>query len=237
MQWSDPVPTPRRLPDGAEFPVAPGWPATLRHDDLVLRPLLRSDYLRWDAVRHHNRDWLRPWDATAPAGAIPGPGSYGQLMRQFNRQGKAGLGLPWVLAVDPERDRRTSASRCELVGQVTVAGIQYGSARWASIGYWIDRAHAGRGHVPRGVALAIDYCFQMLGLHRIEINVRPENLNSLRVVEKLGLRYEGRRAAFLHIDGDWRDHECFAIHADEVPEGMTNRLLASRRLGDLTHDG
>jgi ribosomal-protein-alanine N-acetyltransferase len=46
----------------------------------------------------------------------------------------------------------------------------------------------------------------------------------LRVVEKLGFRHEGLRPRFLHIDGDWRDHECFALNAEEVPEGMWQRL-------------
>ena len=59
--------------------------------------------------------------------------------------------------------------------------------------------------------------------------IRPENTNSLRVVEKLGLRFEGLRPRFLHVDGDWRDHLIFAIHAEEVgPEGLIGRLSPRR---------
>ena len=57
------------------------------------------------------------------------------------------------------------------------------------------------------------------GLHRLEVNVRPENAASLRVLSKLGLREEGRRERFLHIDGAWRDHRSFAVTADEVSQG------------------
>ena len=53
------------------------------------------------------------------------------------------------------------------------------------------------------------YGFQELGLHRIEINLRPENAASRRVAEKAGYHFEGERPRFLHIDGQWRDHLCF----------------------------
>ncbi|MEH3068838.1 MAG: GNAT family N-acetyltransferase [Aeromicrobium erythreum] len=86
--------------------------------------------------------------------------------------------------------------RGEMVGQVTVNGISWGSARWASIGYWIARRHAGRGITPVAVALVVDHLLDTVGLHRVEISIRPENEASLRVVQKLGLD-EGRAGARL----------------------------------------
>ena len=79
------------------------------------------------------------------------------------------------------------------------------------------------------LALAVDYCFRSMGLHRIEIAIRPENVRSLRVVEKLGFRPEGLRPRYLHIDGDWRDHLVFALNAEEVPEGLLRRWDNQRR--------
>ena len=76
---------------------------------------------------------------------------------------------------------------------------------------------AGKALTPTAVALATDYCFYRLGLHRMEICIRPENAPSLRVVEKLGFRYEGLRRRFIHINGDWRDHFCFALVVEELP--------------------
>ena len=88
----------------------------------------------------------------------------------------------------------------------------------------LDRPAAGRSRIiPTAVALAVDYCFQVMALHRIEIAIRPENTKSLRVVAKLGFRPEGLRPRYLHIDGDWRDHLVFALNADEVPEGLMQR--------------
>ena len=78
--------------------------------------------------------------------------------------------------------------------------------------------------MPVAVALAIDHCFFSLGLHRIEIAIRPENTNSLRVVEKLGLHEVGLAPRYLHIDGAWRDHRIFAVTREEVPHGILARL-------------
>lgn len=206
------------------------WPVQLRHGEVVLRPLRRRDRRAWDEVRGYNRDWLLPWEATAPPGADPGPPTFGALVRALDAQGRNGQGLPWTLCWDEGGD---DPDRARVVGQVTVSGISRGSAQFAQIGYWIDRRAAGRGLVPTGVALATDYCFATLGLHRIEIAIRPENGNSLRVVEKLGFRYEGLRPAYLHINGAWRDHEVFALHAEEVPGGVLARWEAARRGGHL----
>ena len=169
------------------------------------------DARAWDEVRRRNRDWLVPWDATSPDPRAA-PVSFRALVRRYNAQARLGEALPWLLTVDGT-----------LAGQVNVAGIVRGSALSAHIGYWIAREHAGHGYVPTGVALAIDHCFFVLGLHRVEINIRPENVASLRVVQKLGLRSEGLRERYLHIDGDWRDHLCFAITVEEVPQGVLAR--------------
>jgi ribosomal-protein-alanine N-acetyltransferase len=115
-----------------------------------------------------------------------------------------------------------------LVGQLTVAGITWGSMCSGHIGYWVDQAVAGRGVMPTAVALVTDHCFRAVGLHRIEVCIRPENGPSRRVVEKLGFREEGLRPRYLHIDGAWRDHLVFALTAEEVPEGLLGRWRRMR---------
>ena len=83
------------------------------------------------------------------------------------------------------------------------------------------------------MALATDYCLLTMGLHRVEVNIRPENAASLRVVAKLGLRDEGLRQHYLHIDGAWRDHRTFAVTREELgPGGLLARLAGSRSSSD-----
>jgi len=165
-----------------------------------------------------NEQWLRPWEATAPAADTePSPTFFG-MVAKFRAEARQGRALPFAITYDGV-----------LVGQLTVGGITYGSARSGYIGYWIDEAVAGRGIVPTAVAMAVDHCFGVMGLHRLEISIRPENAASLRVVEKLGLRCEGPRERFLHIDGDWRDHVTYAVTAEEVlPDGLLARWRSSR---------
>lgn len=200
------------------------WPVTLQYGQLELAPMRIRHQGEWERVREVNAGWLRPWEATLPAGARPGPASYPALVRALGRQAKEGRLLPWLIFLLPEDPRRTP----QLVGQLTVSGIVGGSAAWGQIGYWVDQRVAGRGIVPTAVALAADYCFDVLRLHRIEIAIRPENTKSLRVVAKLGFRPEGLRPRYLHIDGDWRDHLVFALNAEEVPGGLLQRWLHLR---------
>ena len=116
----------------------------------------------------------------------------------------------------------------EVAGQLNVWGIARGSLSSATIGYWVSERFAGKGITPTSVALATDVCFEDLRLHRMEICIRPENAKSLRVVQKLGFRYEGLRRRYIHIDGEWRDHYAFALVREEVREGVLNRWLAGR---------
>ena len=196
--------------------MAPGWPAVLRSGDVVLRPMRRRDGKAWLAARALNARWLEPWEATSPTPPLDPPPSMGQFVRHLSVQGRSGAALPFVIEY-----------RGALVGQLTVSSIQRGSASSASIGYWVSEHVAGRGIVPTAVALAVDHCFGPVGLHRVEIAIRPENVASLRVVAKLGLREEGTRLRLLHIRGDWRDHRCFTVTAEEVPEGLLERWLSA----------
>lgn len=115
--------------------------------------------------------------------------------------------------------------RGEIVGQLNVANIMHGSVSSCVMGYWVIPEVAGKGITPTAVALAMDYVFTSVGLHRVEIDIRPENGPSLRVVEKLGLRYEGLKEGYIHINNGWRDHYVFALRVEEVPDGVLNRFL------------
>lgn len=179
----------------------------------MLRPLTYGDAAAWREVRARNRAWLQPWDATLPPGVPPGPRSFRGLVWRMKRIAAAGQGLPFAIEVDGA-----------FAGQVTVSNVVRGSAQLANLGYWIDEAVAGRGLMPRAVAVVIDHCFTAAALHRIEIAVRPENSNSLRVVEKLGLHEVGFAPHFLHIDGAWRDHRIFAVTVEECDRPVRDRL-------------
>lgn len=186
-----------------------------------MRPLRSGDAVAWLAVRQRNVDWLGPWEATPPGGGAPVAASrpvFAAMRRSMNRQARLGEALPFAVTYEGR-----------LVGQLTVAGITRGSLNSGFAGYWVDQSVAGRGVIPTSLALAVDHCFAEVGLHRIEVNVRPENLASRRVVEKLGFREEGMRERYLHIDGGYRDHLVYALTTEDVPGGLLAHWRAARR--------
>lgn len=188
---------------------------TLHGGSTTIRPIRLRDARALERELSENRGWLRKWEATNPHG--PMNFDVRSSIRALQQNARAGLGLPFIIEVDGE-----------LAGQLNVSSIAYGSLSTATIGYWVSERFAGRGATPTAVALATDHCFFTVGLHRMEICIRPENEPSLRVVEKLGFRYEGLRRRYIHINGDWRDHFCFALTVDEVPIGVLARWLAGK---------
>ena len=184
----------------------------LTHGDVKLRIAKMRDAKSLEKLILGNREWLRPWEATNPG--APNSFDVRSQLRGLIRQLDDQSGMPFVIEVQGV-----------VQGQLNVANILYGSVSSAVIGYWVSPEVAGRGVAPTSVALVTDYLMNQVGLHRVEIDVRPENTASLRVIEKLGFRYEGIKQRYIHINGDWRDHYIFALTAEEVPEGILNRFL------------
>jgi ribosomal-protein-alanine N-acetyltransferase len=184
----------------------------LTHGDVKLRIAKMRDSKSLEKLILGNRSWLRPWEATNPG--APNSFDVRSQLRGLIRQLDDESGMPFVIEVQGV-----------VQGQLNVANILYGSVSSAVIGYWVSPEVAGRGVAPTSVALVTDYLMNQVGLHRVEIDVRPENTASLRVIEKLGFRYEGIKQRYIHINGDWRDHYIFALTAEEVPEGILNRYL------------
>ncbi|MDR0482061.1 MAG: GNAT family N-acetyltransferase [Cellulomonadaceae bacterium] len=182
---------------------------------VTLRSLHRRDGREWMALRGANAAWLNPWEATAPNPLRPA-GGFPEYVKAMTKQAKAGSAIPLVIELGGR-----------IAGQVNVTGISGGSQLGGSVGYWIGREFAGLGIMPTAVAMVTDYCFDVRDLHRIEVNIRPGNERSLRVVGKLGFRDEGLRARYLHISQGWRDHRTFALTQGEIPEGVLARYLGS----------
>ena len=188
---------------------------TLTDGATTLRPIRVRDARALERELLASRAWLRPWEATSPSAPINWD-TKGSI-RSLLSGARAGTGLPFIIETDGR-----------LAGQLNVSGMSYGSLASATIGYWVGAGFAGRGLTPTAVALATDHVFFTAGLHRMEICIRPENAPSLRVVEKLGFRYEGLRRRYIHINGDWRDHFCFGLTVDEVPQGVLQRWKSGR---------
>lgn len=137
---------------------------------------------------------------------------------------------------DVAKDRKAFAGRCGVrdrewqlgsgagfgifvgstfAGEVNVSNIQRGPFQNADIGYWMDAARAGNGYMPEALVVLFRFCFEELGLHRLQISVIPRNGPSNRVAQKLGLRDEGTALRYLEINGNWEDHVRYAITSED----------------------
>jgi ribosomal-protein-alanine N-acetyltransferase len=196
----------------------PGWPARLTAGAVELRAPRLRDGKKWSEVRLRNESWLFKWEPTSSHGWYDrnAVGAWPALLSALRKAGRAGTMLPFVITYGGT-----------LVGQMNVSNVVHGALRSCTVGYWVDKDVAGRGITPTALALVIDHCFDTVGLHRVEVDIRPENEASLRVVEKLGLRREGFFERYLDIDGAWRDHIAFAVTVEELQGGtMLSRLPA-----------
>ena len=185
-------------------------PLRLPGKRVLLRPLVPSDWEDWREVRKRCRDWLVKWEPRAASGH-PDPTedrrAYVARCSARERERELGSGFGFGIFVD---DR--------FCGEINLNSIQRGPFQNAYIGYWMDEAMAGRSYTPEAVVVLLQFAFEDLGLHRVQISIIPRNAASRRVVEKLALRDEGVALRYLEINGTWEDHIRFAVTSEEWAE-------------------
>jgi len=103
----------------------------------------------------------------------------------------------------------------EIAGVVNISEIIPGRFRSGYLGYYAFAPHAGRGYMAAGLRAVVSKAFRSLGLHRLEANIQPGNENSRQLVRRLGFKKEGYSPRYLKIAGQWRDHERWAITAED----------------------
>ncbi|WP_022867484.1 GNAT family N-acetyltransferase [Schaalia vaccimaxillae] len=175
---------------------------------IVIRPALGSDHVRIDTARRKNHSFLGQWEATLPAGSDEVLPSLREYCRQADRQARRGEALVMVVEADGV-----------VIGQFSLSNVVRGAMSQAMLGYWLVEAWAGRGVGALAGAVVLDLAIGELGLHRVEICVRPENGPSMALCHKLGLRREGVRERYMHIGGQWADHVAFVCDAEGMPAG------------------
>ncbi|HZH51695.1 MAG TPA: GNAT family protein [Microvirga sp.] len=138
---------------------------------------------------------------------------------------------PWVFPCRDEASFHAYLSRCDgersigliarervsgrIAGVVNISEIVRGYFQSAYLGYYGVAGMNGRGLMSEAVGLAVTYAFDEQGLHRLEANIQPGNLPSRALVQRLGFRQEGFSPRYLRIGGEWRDHERWAVLAEE----------------------
>jgi ribosomal-protein-alanine N-acetyltransferase len=171
--------------------------ATRPGSRVVLRDLVPADRDAFLEMVRESRDLHRPW--TYPPER---PDQFDDLVSRTNRDDFVCLAA--VLAENGE-----------LVGIFTISQIVRGYFQSAYLGYYANARHAGKGLMGEAMALVLDHAFGPLSLHRLEANIQPGNAPSIALARGAGFRLEGYSPRYLLIGGRWRDHERYAITADE----------------------
>ena len=202
-----------------------GGPRLTTHR-LVLRPPRKSDYEEWAYVRGMSQEFLRPWEPRWTPDHLE-LSSFKRRVAWAKAEVTAGRAFPFLIFADEAAIRDGSRfvdigeygdapARTEgLVGGITIEHVRRGASMSASLGYWLGVNFVERGYMTEALSAVVHYAFDTLGLSRLEAACLPENFRSRRLLERCGFIEESRAAAYLQIDGHWRDH---LIYERRVPE-------------------
>jgi ribosomal-protein-alanine N-acetyltransferase len=163
-------------------------------DTVVLREARVADAASLAAAYDRNRDHLAPWDPARPPSFFTEHGQR-SLLTQRLATSAAGEGQAFLLV---EGD--------DVVGGISLNQIVRGPAQRATVGYWIDHAHVGRGLATAAVGAVVDFATETLRLHRLEAGALPRNTASRAVLTRSGFVEYGYAASYLRIAGEWEDH-------------------------------
>jgi ribosomal-protein-alanine N-acetyltransferase len=140
---------------------------------------------------------------------------FGQYVKRFNTPTHIGF---WILTEDGE-----------IAGVANISEIVRGRFRSGYLGYYAFAPHSGRGYMTEGIRAVVTKAFGALRLHRLEANIQPGNESSRRLVQRLGFKLEGFSPRYLKIAGTWRDHERWAITAEDWANFLHKRRPGSKK--------
>ena len=161
---------------------------------LSLCPLEIADARQLAEAYRRNRQHLQPWEPARPAEFFTEAHQAATLAAAAEAR-RSGLAFPFGLF-----------EHKKLIGRFNISGVVRGAFQSASLGYWIDHEHTGRGLASRAVAKLRTAALNDLGLHRLEASTLPYNRGSQRVLEKNGFVRIGMAPNYLKIAGRWQDH-------------------------------
>ena len=118
----------------------------------------------------------------------------------------------------------------KLIGKISIHSVTYGIEMSAGLSYWIAPEHRKQGYATQAVACMNSFAFEEATLHRLWALVDPENLASLKILDKLGYRNEGTIKAALYIKKKWRDMNQLSLLEEEY-DSLADKWIEKGWLG------
>lgn len=178
---------------------------------LFLRPAHTDDFEQWASLRMASRAFLEPWEPVWPADDLTLRAFRARIIRA-NQEITEDMSYPFLIF-----ERRNGA----LLGGINLANIRRRAAQSGTLGYWMGQRFASSGYMSESVLGLCRFAFQQLRLERVEAACLPDNIASIRVLEKTGFRQEGMAREYLAIAGKRRDHLLFACLERELQQFST----------------
>ncbi|MFF2755094.1 GNAT family N-acetyltransferase [Psychrobacillus sp. NPDC058041] len=169
--------------------------------NVYIRPLILSDAAELLSIEKRNRAFFENYSITHPE-------NYWTLETQKELIEK------WEQNTKKDIEYRFGIFKINgdvLIGTIGLFQIFRGPRESALLGYSLDQEHNGKGYTTEATNLVVNYAFEILNLHRIEAGVMPNNIGSIRVLEKAGFHKEGIAKKNVKINGSWEDHQMLAI--------------------------
>ncbi|BCB20839.1 GNAT family protein [Bosea sp. ANAM02] len=190
------------------FPSEPPSRPLIRTPNLYLRAPQAGDHAAWAVLRMESREFLTPWEPTWNEDDLT-RASFRLRAKRAARE----------ISTDEAYSLFIFEAGTEaLLGGLTLGLIRRGVAQACTLGYWMGRRHAGKGHMTEAVRGAVRFAFSDLALHRVEAACLPNNEPSRRLLERVGFQREGLARAYLKINGNWADHLLYAaLSTDALP--------------------
>lgn len=163
---------------------------------IVLRPPTLEDFAQWRDLRRESEDFLTPWEPKWAEDELSSL-AFRLRLRAHRRATADGTAQPFFI-FDAAGER--------LLGGINITNIRRGVAQCGTLGYWIGKNHAGKGHMTAAVAAMQTHARTVLSLHRLEAACLPRNGPSMRLLTRAGFEREGLAKSYLRINGIWEDH-------------------------------
>ena len=183
----------------------------LKGEKVTLRVPLINDYREWAALRGESRSFLERWEPRWMPDELERT-AWRHRIGRYREDYAQGSAVAFFIF------ERGSG---KLAGGITLGNIRHGVSQSGHIGYWVGERYAGRGLMTDAVTVLVRFAFDTLRLHRIEAACIPDNVRSIRVLEKAGFRREGLLRSYLRINGIWQDHYLYARIVDDPPGAGT----------------
>ncbi len=166
---------------------------------VTIRPPTLRDWPAFQAAVRRSRALHRRW--VAPPNTRKKFEAYVKRMTSDMHQG-------FLVVLRPSGD---------IIGAIHLNNLIRGPLQGAFLGYYAFAPHAGKGLMREGMRLVLKHAFQKLKLHRLEANIQPGNHASIRLAQRCGFVREGFSRRYLKVGGRWRDHERWAVLAENLP--------------------